>query len=363
MARRTKKKEKHTFIYLIFTMILSGVLFVVAVRTGLISLSWLDKKTTQITPAFPLSTEISKILLRNQIPAAAMNINIDRMQIAVPQKIHPAVLYHAISGLILKKDGRIISGQQTDSTGTAQLQFNYKSNQTFLINFVPDRQAPTGPKIAIVIDDFGYNRGKTVQQLIGFPYSITYSVIPGLPKSEAIAKELFQLDKTIFIHLPMEPMQGRVESEGYTLFTNLEAEEIRIRVQKAIAAVPHAKGLNNHMGSKATADSATITPALEEIKKANLIFLDSRTSPQSVAYKLAGKMQMTAYLNNAFIDAVDEKEAITQKMQRLAKQAKKDGLAIGIGHPRAKTLAVLSEMMPKLAEQGFVFVVLGRNIM
>lgn len=264
-----------------------------------------------------------------------------------------------VNQLVMQQGGKIVKGRQLDASGAAQIQFTYKTSAVYEVTMVPDQQKNTGPRIAIVIDDFGYYEGEVVQQLLDFPYPLTYAVIPGLRKSQELAAELYQRNKTIFIHMPMEPMNGKVESDGYTLLTNLEEKEIRNRVQKAIVAVPHAIGLNNHMGSKATADSATITPALQEIKKAGLIFLDSRTSQQSIAYQTASQMHMHAFQNNTFLDAVDEKEAIVQKLQRLAEQARAQGMAIGIGHPRPFTLAALSEVIPTLAGEGFVFVSLS----
>ncbi len=359
MARKKKNTRDNRFIFLLFTLILSGILLVVAIKTNSLPVDLLKKKPAPKAQFFPLANEFLHILAGFNIPGNTAQVQNTNLRILVPQHIHPAAVYASFSQLILQKGGTILNGRQTGRAGAAQLEFTYKTKQAYIIDFLIDRKKTTGPRIAIVIDDFGYKRGEVIRQLIDFPYEITYAVIPGLAKSGEIANELYQRNKTVFIHLPMEPMQGRVESGGYTLFTNLPEDEIRKRVRKAITAIPHAIGLNNHMGSKATADSATMAAALDEIKKAKLQFLDSRTSPHTVAFALATEKKIPAFLNNTFIDAVDEKTAIEEKLQRLAKLAKKDGFAIGIGHPRSKTIAVLKEMIPELARQGFVFIALN----
>jgi polysaccharide deacetylase 2 family uncharacterized protein YibQ len=154
----------------------------------------------------------------------------------------------------------------------------------------------------------------------------------------------------------MEPQQGVVESGDFTLLTAFSDKEIRKRVRKAIEAVPFAKGLNNHMGSKATMDSVLLSAAFEEIRKTGYFFVDSRTSSESIAEGLAREHGVPALSNDIFLDAVDEQETIEKKLYALAESAKNNGRAIGIGHPRPNTLAALRNVLPLLRAQGYKFV-------
>ena len=55
----------------------------------------------------------------------------------------------------------------------------------------------------------------------------------------------------------------------------------------AFASVPGAMGMNNHMGSKATADPALMTDVIGYLKSHGLLFIDSRTTADTVGARIA----------------------------------------------------------------------------
>ncbi len=276
--------------------------------------------------------------------------------VKIPGDVHPLVIYQRVSSVIDQLGGES-QAQQNKKAGTLTFAYGSGSDLVEKVELVPDRSwKRKRGTIAIIIDDFGYKRNAVIDAFLDYPIPITYAIIPGLPKSEEIAKELHQRGKTIIIHLPMEPMQGRVENDGYTLFTHLKPDEIRDRVRKAIQAVPFAVGINNHMGSKATLDSTLLAAAFEEMAKAGYFFVDSRTHLQSIAFRLAQRMGLPALQNALFLDSVKDSASVAAKLQRLARVAEQNGEAVGIGHPRQQTLAALNQLMPELLARGFEFV-------
>jgi hypothetical protein len=278
-------------------------------------------------------------------------------EVRVPANVPPAVVYQSLHRRIRELGGQIENGSEDLRTGVNALTYSFSGKKLGSIKLIPEPKLRRGAgRIAIIIDDFGYNRAEVYSGFFALPYPITYSVIPGLPHSQEVARRLQQQGKAIMIHLPMEPLEGRVEDSEFTLYTRLSENEIRGRVRKAVGELPQARGLNNHMGSLATVDGRLLRPALEEIRQANLFFIDSRTNPDTQAHILAKQLGLRTALNDLFLDANSDEDWISDKMMQLADRAAQKGWAIGIGHPNTNTLRVLRELGPVLQQRGFQFV-------
>ena len=280
--------------------------------------------------------------------------------VRVPANVPTAVVYQTLHDRIRELGGQVEHGSEDLKTGVNVLTYSFSGKKLGAIRLIPEEkiQRRSG-RIAIIIDDFGYNRTEVYTGFFELPLDITYSIIPGLPHSQEVAQRLQQRSKAIMIHLPMEPLEARVEDDGYTLFTKLSDVEIRNRIKKAVAELPQAKGLNNHMGSLATVNVQLLRQALEEIRQANLFFIDSRTNPSTQAYSLAKQLGLRTALNDLFLDANDDEDWISDKLMQLADHAGQKGWAIGIGHPNTNTLRVLRELGPILQQRGFEFVEVG----
>jgi polysaccharide deacetylase 2 family uncharacterized protein YibQ len=153
----------------------------------------------------------------------------------------------------------------------------------------------------------------------------------------------------------MQP-EKKVPMEKITIMANMNKPQIVSIVDRQITEIPHFTGVNNHEGSLVTAKKEIITPVLEVLKDRNLFFIDSMTTPKTVAYKIAQELGMRWAKRDVFIDNKKEAAYNEEQINKLAKLAKSRGWAIGIGHDDPVTLATLSRMMPKLAEEGFEFV-------
>jgi polysaccharide deacetylase 2 family uncharacterized protein YibQ len=114
--------------------------------------------------------------------------------------------------------------------------------------------------------------------------------------------------------------------------------------------------MNNHMGSAATVRDSLMAPVLDDIKKAGLFFVDSRTNPDTRAFRLAKRMGLDTQINDIFLDSIESVEHVQQKMWQLADLAAARGRAIAIGHPHHNTLQVIREIGPQLQQRGFDFV-------
>lgn len=192
---------------------------------------------------------------------------------------------------------------------------------------------PVAPKIAIIIDDFG-GKVKGVESFFQSKLPITVAVMPFMEKTKEQAEEAHRLGLEVIVHLPLEPKRGKKSWLGPNAITSdLSIEEVKERTKKALEDVPHAVGLNNHMGSKIVEDREKMRAILEVVKEKNLFIIDSGTSSKSQIPSLAEEMGISYGVRDVFIDDTRSPTShVIRQVKKLLKIAKKKGTAIGIGH-------------------------------
>lgn len=209
-------------------------------------------------------------------------------------------------------------------------------------------------KVAIVLDDWGYSR-RLVPDVLRLNRPVTFAVLPHQPHSKTIAAAVQGSPCEVILHLPMEP-DGRAPREPRVLVPGVSAAEIQRMLDDALATVPHARGLSNHQGSKATKDTALMRAFLRDVQRRGLFFLDSFVTEQSVGRHIARELGLPFAQRTVFLDNVETPAAIRQQILELAEVALRTGTAVGIGHDKAVTIEALREMMPQLEQQGIEFV-------
>jgi polysaccharide deacetylase 2 family uncharacterized protein YibQ len=215
-------------------------------------------------------------------------------------------------------------------------------------------------KIAIVIDDWGYNVNNL--DILGqIRYPLTASVLPNLNYSKEVAQQLHELNVEIMLHLPMEPHE-KYRLEKNTIMASMAEETINGIIAQDLDSISYVKGVSNHMGSRATEDAHLMAIVFKFLKSRNLYFLDSLVSSGSVCFDLAKKINLGFARRDIFLDNNEEPEYIMEQIEKLKKRAKFYGRAIGIGHDRKLTLEALKEAMPRLEKQGYKFVFVSELI-
>lgn len=209
-------------------------------------------------------------------------------------------------------------------------------------------------KIAIVLDDWGYNQDNFVL-LKEIPYPLTLSVLPNLPFSKSIGVYGHSLGKEIILHLPMEPHEN-LRLEKNTIAVSMDSRSIEEIIAADLNSIPYVKGVSNHMGSKAVEDKNTIQAVFKEIKKRKLFFIDSYVSLNSVCSENALSLRLPFAKRDIFIDNDSDPALIRRQLYKLKIKALKQGSAVGIGHDRKNTLLVLREVMPEMEREGYKFV-------
>nr|WP_232016475.1 divergent polysaccharide deacetylase family protein [Paenibacillus baekrokdamisoli] len=217
-----------------------------------------------------------------------------------------------------------------------------------------DKEVKPSKQLAIVIDDFG-NRMLGTTEMMELPIPITVAVMPFMPTTKQDAELAHKRGHDVIVHMPMEPNRGKPEWLGPgALKASMSNEEIRKRVEDAIKEVPHAIGMNNHMGSKITADERIMRVVLTVIKEHGMFFLDSRTTFKTVIPKISAELGVPFLSNDVFLDDVYTMEHISRQMGVVKKQlaARERCIVIGhVGSPGMKTSAVIKGAIPQLQQQ------------
>lgn len=216
--------------------------------------------------------------------------------------------------------------------------------------------------IAIVIDDFGYRNDKISDGFLEIDASLTYAIIPGHNYSTSFGEKAVGAGYEVIVHMPMENTGKTYGEEKFVLMTDMDSETIKRRIKNAFSQIPSAIGMNNHQGSKASADQHVISNIAEVIKDKGLFFLDSRTTVETIIVTTMELFGVPTAKRNIFLDNEDDEAKIKIQLEKLANKAERDGSAIGIGHVKLKTLNVLKREIPKLQEKGFEFVFVSKLV-
>lgn len=214
-------------------------------------------------------------------------------------------------------------------------------------------------RVAIIVDDLG--RGlKPARELLMIRQPVTFAVLAIEPHATEVADMAHAAGREVMLHVPMEPQGYPVVDPGDdALLVNQSDQQLRKQLQTLLSQVPHAVGINNHMGSRFTEDARAMAAIMAELKSRGLFFVDSLTSGHSQGTATASQAGVPVLRRDVFLDNVAEVEAIAREIRRLADKASQNGGAIGICHPYPETIKALQLELPKLAAQGVEFVRVG----
>lgn len=210
-----------------------------------------------------------------------------------------------------------------------------------------------GGDIVLIIDDLGFD-GQSIERLMSLDANVNCAILPNGTRASEFAEALNDRGFEILVHLPMQP-RGRETPGRNAILTSMSDDEIARATRENIDAVPHARGMNNHMGSLATTDRRVMTNVLRAMPD-GMYFIDSRTTGTSIAADVARELNVRTASRHVFLDDVASERAVRKQIAELAAAAEERGVAIGIGHPYPVTMRVLAEELPELKARGFRFI-------
>jgi polysaccharide deacetylase 2 family uncharacterized protein YibQ len=307
----------------------------------------------------------SEIAIRQELqPAkhgAPTQLTADNIYISLTDPSQTSALAQALTDIAHHHNLAIT---QTTSSGVIRFDFAFNGVRTHTVHLVtplvarahlpsPSTQnrSSGNPRLAIIIDDLGYDRSAADAVLaLGFP--VTVSVLPHLPLSTEVAEEAQRRGDQVMLHLPMESEADGAKPEDIELRVGMTAAQVDSTLAGMLETVPHAVGVNNHQGSRATSDPALMQALMPALRQRGLFFIDSRTDVKTVAYDTAERDGVRAASRKVFLDDVASREAILKQLDLAARDARRDGFTIAIGHPRPATIAALANGVPRLEAQG-----------
>ena len=346
-----------------------------------ISLAGCGKKTLSKSELRAVTNEIvgaaqrvagrkSEITIRPEIQPSRSGAHgqlvADNIYISLADAAQVGALQHDLAEIARRHN---FSVAESSSSGMIRFDFSRDGNLTHVIHVVtplatrtrpPTSPIHPSPRLAIILDDMGHDRA-AAESLLALPFPLTVSVLPHLPLSAEVAEEAYRRGDQILLHLPMEPEAGGGGSEGVTqeeieLRVGMNPNQVNSTLDGMLETVPHAAGVNNHQGSRATADLPLMQALMPALRGRNLFFIDSRTTAATVAFEAAERAGVPAASRKVFLDDTPTKEAILAQLALAARDASRDGSAIAIGHPHPATIAALAQEVPELEARGVRFV-------
>ena len=218
--------------------------------------------------------------------------------------------------------------------------------------------------LVIIIDDLGYER-QAGEMAAALPGKVNLAILPHTPNGPAVAELGLAAGKEILLHTPMANLYQKPLGAG-ALTATMDEAELRKTLAENIASTPGVSGINNHMGSLLTAREEPMGWVMEELSQRGLYFVDSRTTAETVAEKMAARHGVPHLARHVFLDNEIDSTAIHYRFKELLALADEKGLAIAIGHPHMATLKYLKRQLPRLERHGYrlalVSEVLGEQI-
>jgi uncharacterized protein len=262
-------------------------------------------------------------------------------------------------------------GSLSRSGNAIRFEYSRDGQRTHAIHLLEPAAAPApnasalpegAPRLAIIIDDLGHDL-PPLHEILQLHYPLTLSVIPNLPDSAEAANEAHSHGDEVLLHLPMQAIEADAKTEPVELRVGMNSNQVDKILSAMLETVPHAAGVNNHQGSRATADTALMKELMGALQRRGLFFVDSRTSKETVAYDMAEKKGVRAAFRNAqFLDDTTTPSAILAQLDRAESDARRKGWAATIGHPHASTIAVLREELPRMESKGIRLVFISELV-
>ncbi|MCB2101732.1 MAG: divergent polysaccharide deacetylase family protein, partial [Rhodobacterales bacterium] len=220
---------------------------------------------------------------------------------------------------------------------------------------VPVRVPDGRPMLAIVIDDMGVDRRRS-GRVMSLKGPLTLSFLTYADDLDRQTREAADAGHELMLHVAMAPRNERLDAGPNVLESGLDPTELRRRLAWGLARFGTFVGINNHMGSQFTADAEGMRVVMETLRDRGLLFLDSRTTADTVGARVAHEVGVPVVERNVFLDNVNTEKAVRARLDEAIAIARKRGYAVAIGHPRDATIAVLSDWLGRAADEGIAVV-------
>ncbi|MDR3566144.1 MAG: divergent polysaccharide deacetylase family protein [Negativicutes bacterium] len=293
-----------------------------------------------------------------------------QLQLIVPDDAKIETVQQALAGPLGNTGGEVLSSQPDNYQGLPVVRIDVGVRDSLAgdpLTLITDRiyvskkkgdvtlPMPARPegsgKLAIIIDDFGYS-SEPIGAFAAISRPITFSVLPYRAYSSEAASRGLSSGHQVMLHLPMEALSAGEQAEPTSITVGMADQDIQQAVTKAVQSLPGVIGVNNHQGSRATADRRVMRNVLPILKANSLFFVDSRTNSQSVAFEMSRQLGLRTGENDLFIDNSSDVESVKAQLRTAVRLALQHGSMTVIGHARMNTATAVREMIPEIEAAG-----------
>jgi polysaccharide deacetylase 2 family uncharacterized protein YibQ len=294
----------------------------------------------------------------------------DRIEIHIPAKREGNSYPPAVAKIIQKFSGiasarGLTQDPQTESSDAIFLNYRHAGLITHTIHIHmggTDESRKSGSpaplsagnqpaRLAIILDDLGNDRA-AADTIFALPYPLTISILPNHVHSVEIAEQAHRRGDEVMLHLPMQSL-GKEHAESEELRSGMSRSQVSALINQFLDRIPGVRGVNNHQGSQSTSDTKLMSELMPILQQRKLFYIDSRTSPATVAYDTALRFGVRAASRNVpFLDDVENVAAVRKQINIAIADAAKKKEAIAIGHAHASTLEALKETLPEAQAHG-----------
>lgn len=228
------------------------------------------------------------------------------------------------------------------------IKFEYRFNYRFY------------PKLAILIDDVGMNTS-VARKFVDLDMTLTYAVLPYLPKSKEAGDILREAGYLTILHMPMEGSNPNLNKKTDGLiYDYFDEKRIQKEFDAAYENVGEVKGFNNHMGSVFTSDEEKMEMLLRHTGKKGLFYVDSNTSRRTRGYYVAKQMGIPTVKCSHFIDNSKKVEDIEKEIEKSVQLAKDHKKVVVIGHYHNNLVEALKNKKEYIEANGVKLVNVGQ---
>ena len=211
-----------------------------------------------------------------------------------------------------------------------------------------DAGSRTSPaRLVVVIDDVGYNLERGLR-LVQLPEPLTLAILPSAPNARVVAEAAWAAGKEVILHQPMEALTGPGQRDALTLA--MDRARFVDTLNRALATLPNSVGVSNHTGSLLTQFEEPMNWLMAHISRRGLYFLDSRTTPNTVAVAAAHNWSVPVLRRDVFLDHELNEVALWSAFERAVGLARSRGYAVLIAHPHEMSIGLLEAALPDLED-------------
>lgn len=208
-------------------------------------------------------------------------------------------------------------------------------------------------RVVIVIGGLGISQSSTQTAIQKLPPSVTLAFAPYGNSLKRWMQDSRKKGHELLLQLPMEPIDYPQNNPGpHTLRADVNLQENIANLHWSMSRITNYVGVMNYLGNKLLAQPASLSPIFSEISSRGLLFLEDGSVKNSMAQGVAVKELVPYAKGHILLDNVRSRSAIADKLQQLAAQAKRTGLAIGIGNAFPDTIDLVGQFAQQAKQNG-----------